>query len=212
MRTLTDEERKVVIEATTIDKRAKTEILASKEGDSVQRKRMQTLRPGIWLNDEVINYFLKICLKNRDIKICANEPGRRQSHFFNSFFVQTMFDEKNRNRNRRGRYNYENVKKWSRQVPGKDIFNLKYIFCPINHDNTHWTVAVIFMEDKRIQYYDSLGGTDWAKLKGLLQYVKDEYMAKNGKEMDAMEWVLEPCKTDTPRQENGELYLLSVLG
>ena len=53
-----------------------------------------------------------------------------------------------------------------------------------------------------------------AKLEGLLQYVKDEYWVKNGKEMDemdAMEWELVPCKMDTPRQENGELYL-SVLG
>jgi hypothetical protein len=31
------------------------------------------------------------------------------------------------------------------------------------------------MEDKRIQYYDSMGGTDKAKLVGLLEYVKDEY-------------------------------------
>jgi Ulp1 family protease len=99
---------------------------------SVQRKSMQTLRPGIWLNDEVINYFLKNFLKSRNIKICAKEPGRRRSHFFNSFFVQTMFDEKNRNRKLRGRYNYENVKRWSKKVPGKDIFKLKYIFCPIN--------------------------------------------------------------------------------
>ena len=107
---------------------------------------MQTLRPGIWLNDEVINYFLKNCLKSRDIKICAKEPGRRRLHFFNSFFVQKLFDEKNRNRKLRGIYNYENVKGWSVKVPGKDIFNLKYIFCPINLNNIHWTVAVIFME------------------------------------------------------------------
>ena len=112
----------------------------------------------------------------------------------------------------RGRYNYKNVKGWSKKVPGKDVFNLKYIFFPINLNNKHWTVAVIFMEAKRIQYYDSMGHTDMAKLERLLEYVKDEYRAKNGKEMDAMEWGLVPCKMDTPRQENGELYLLSVLG
>ena len=214
MWTLTAEERSVVLEATTIGKGSATEILASHEGDSVQRMSMQTLRPGIWLDDEVINYFLKNCLKSRNIKICAKEPGRRRWYFFNSFFVQTMFDEKNRNRKLMGRYNYENVKGWSEKVPGKDIFNLKYIFCPINLNNKHWTVAVIFMEDKRIQYYDSFGNTDMAKLNGLLQYVKDEYRAKNGNEMaemDAMEWKLVPCQNDTPQQKNGELYL-SVLG
>ena len=53
-----------------------------------------------------------------------------------------------------GRYNYKNVKLWSKKVPGEDIFNLKYILCPINLNNKHWMSAVIFMEDKRIQYYN----------------------------------------------------------
>jgi hypothetical protein len=83
------EEWRMVVGATTMGKGSPLEILASHEGDSVKRKSMQTLRPGIWLNDEVINYFLKNCLKNRDIKKCAKEQGRRRSHFFNSFFVQT---------------------------------------------------------------------------------------------------------------------------
>ena len=216
MRPLTAKEKRVVIGATTKGIGSRSEILASQDGDSVQRGSMQTLSPGTWLNDEVINYFLKNCLKSRDIKICAKEPGRRRSHFFSSFFVQTMFDEKNRNKQLRGKYNYENVKSWSKNVPGKDIFSLKYIFFPINIMSIHWTVAVIFMETKRIQYYDSKGKTDWAILEGLLQYVKDEYRVKNGKEMDemdAMEWKLgmSSCKMDTPQQENGELYL-SVLG
>ena len=128
-------------------------------------------------------------------------------HFFNSFFVQKLFDEKNRNRKLRGIYNYENVKNWSVKVPGKDIFELKYILCPINLDNMHWTSAVIFMEDQRIQYYDSMGGTDRAKLEVLLEYIKDEYRVKNGKDMDAEEWELVSCTRDTPRQRNGELHL-----
>jgi hypothetical protein len=87
------EERRVVVGATTKGIGLPcSEILVSQGGDFVQRGSMQTLRPGIWLNDKVINYILKNCLKRRDIKICAKEPGRRWSHFFNSFFVQTMFD------------------------------------------------------------------------------------------------------------------------
>ncbi len=89
----------------------------------------------------------------------------------------------------------------------RDIFKLKYIFCPINHNNKHWMLAVIFMEAKKIQYYDSCGGTDKAKMEGLLKYVKEEYRAKHGKEMDATERELVSCKRDTPRQENGELHL-----
>ena len=183
------------------------EILSSQGADSVQRQSMHRLQPRQWLNDEVINYFLKNCLAKRDEKLCAKDTRRKRSHFFNSFFVQTMFDEKNDNPNLRGRYNYKNVKRWSKKVPGKDVFNLRYIFCPVNLDNAHWTSACIFMEKKKIQYFDSFGGTDWSKLKGLLEYLKDEWRAKKGGEMDTSEWELVGCQESTPRQNNGQFFL-----
>jgi len=202
MRPLTTEEQSVVNNAIR-GIGPEGEILARQDADSVQRGSMQTLRRGQWINDEIINYFLKNCLAKRDEKLCAKQPGRKRSHFFNSFFVQTMFDEKNNNDRLRGKYNYKNVKRWGKKVPGKDVFNLRYVVCPINLDNLHWTSAVIFVEEKRIQYYDSMGGTDWKKLEGLLQYLKDEYRAKKGEELDADEWELVACTRDTPRQRNG---------
>eukprot|EP00804_Cyclotella_cryptica_P001536 CCRYP_003747-RA/>CCRYP_003747-RA protein AED:0.09 eAED:0.09 QI:0/0/0/1/1/1/2/0/668 len=202
LRPLTEEEEAIVQKA-LYGIGPPNEILASQDADSVQRSSMQRLQPGQWLNDEIINYFLKNCLARRDEKLCAAQPGRKRSHFFNSYFVQTMFDEKNQNPALRGKYAYKNVKRWSKKVPGKDIFNLKYIVCPINLDNMHWTSAVIFMEEKKIQYYDSLGGTDRTKLEGLLQYVKDEWKVKKGDEMDASGWKLVGCTRDTPRQLNG---------
>jgi len=202
LRPLTSEEQSIVDNAIKGIGRAE-EILARQEADSVQRGSMQTLGRGQWLNDEIINYFLKNCLARRDELLCAKQSGRKRSHFFNSFFVQTMFDDKNNNAKLRGKYNYKNVKRWGKKVPGKDVFNLKYIVCPINLDNLHWTSAVIFVEEKRIQYYDSMGGTDWNKLEGLLQYLKDEWKAKKGGEMNADEWELVGCSKDTPRQMNG---------
>ena len=180
------------------------ETLARQDANLVQRSSMQRLQPGTWLNDEVINYYLKICLAKRDEMLCAKQPGRKRSHFFSSFFVQTMFDEKNKDPKLRGKYNYNNVKRWGRKVPGKDIFNLKYIVVPINLGNLHWTSAVIFMEEKKIQYFDSMGGTDQAKLWGLFQYLKDEYKVKKGREMDTSGWKLVPCTEETPRQRNGK--------
>ena len=171
--------------------------------DSVTAESMKTLKPGKWLNDEVICYFLKRCLGDRDKKLCLEQPGRKRSHFFNSFFVQNMLDEKSDNASLRGKYNYKMVERWSNKVPGGDLFNLKYIFIPINLDNTHWTSAVIFMEEKRIQYYDSMGGTDMTKLEGLLQYLKDEFKAKKGRVLDKREWTLVNCTRDTPGQGNG---------
>ena len=44
-------------------------------------------------------------------------------HFFNSFFISKLLDEA-------GGYSFKNVKRWSRKVPGKDIFALDKIFFP----------------------------------------------------------------------------------
>ncbi|KAL9184884.1 hypothetical protein ACHAXT_002661 [Thalassiosira profunda] len=169
----------------------------------VTRESMETLRPGQWLNDEALNFYLTVCLKVRDERLCREQPGRRRSHFYSSFFMQMLFDEKNNDTSKRGVYSYANVKKWSDNAPGGDIFALKYIVCPINLDNLHWTSAVIFMEQKRIQYYDSMGGTIDAKLLGLMQYLRDEHKEKKESELDISEWRLVRCTSDTPQQRNG---------
>ena len=92
------------------------------------------------------------------------QPGRKRTHLFCTLFVQALFDEKNNDGRLQGRYCYKNGRRWGRKVPGKDIFNLKYVVCPININAVHWTCAIIFVEEKRIQYYDSMGaraGRSW---------------------------------------------------
>jgi len=218
MRPLTDEELQEAASAIHGSGRL-TKILVRQGNDSVQRGSMQSLRPKACLKDEIVNYFLKNCLAKRDEKLCAEQPGRKPSHFFNSFFVQTMFDEKNdTNPSLRNKYNY--LSRWGKKVSGGDIFDLRYIVCPINIDNMHWTSAIIFMESKKIQYFDSIDRSkverllgvslkqylkdERTKLEGLLQYLKDEHKAKKGRELDVSEWELVPCTSDTPRQENSK--------
>ncbi len=41
---------------------------------------------------------------------------------------------------------------------GKHIFDMKYLFIPINV-GSHYTCVVVYMEDKRICYYDSYKST-----------------------------------------------------
>ena len=62
-------------------------------------------------------------------------------------------------------------------MPGQNIFNLKRLFIPINENNVHWMLAVINMETKRIEYYDSLGHTHWDYLRDLFRYVQDKHKA-----------------------------------
>ena len=178
------------------------EVLASDDGNNVTRESMEKLKPRTWLNDVIVNYFLKTCLQQRDANMNGNCTQRKRSHFFNSFFMQKLFDDKNSNANLRGQYSYKNVKNWYKKVPGRNIFELECIFFPTNVGSNHWTLTVAFMEEKRIQYYDSFKGVGKGEkyLKGVLDYFKDEHQRQFKSDMDASEWRLVPCTEDTPQQ------------
>jgi Ulp1 family protease len=47
-----------------------------------------------------------------------------------------------------GTYNYAGVKRWSKQVHGKDIFALDKIIIPCNCNNMHWTCLVVYVKEK----------------------------------------------------------------
>ena len=71
----------------------------------------------------------------------------------------------------------KNVKNWSRKVPESDIFNLSKFFFPVNDADCHWGLAVAFMEEKRIQCFDSMHEKDRGIkcLHGLLSHLEDEH-------------------------------------
>ena len=99
---------------------------------------------------------------------------------------------------------YSNVSQWSRNVPGQDIFALDKIFVPANQNNTHWGCAVIYMQEKRIQFYDSMLKDGVEYIHGLFQYIQDEWAMKKGGEFpNTDEWRLVLTRRDTPTQENG---------
>ncbi len=90
-----------------------------------------------------------------DQKRCQEEPEQNCSGFLSLFFWQCLTNENYDNKTLQVMYNYGNVFRWARKLPGNDIFNLKNIFIPININNEHWMCIVIFMKEKWIQYYDS---------------------------------------------------------
>jgi len=70
----------------------------------------------------------------------------------------------------------------------------------------HWICAVVFMQEKRIQVYDSMGGGE-EYLPHLMQYLKDEHKDKKKCPLpDADSWTLVSTTVDTPRQRNGKNY------
>jgi sentrin-specific protease 1 len=200
MRALNEDERKIV-ESAIHGFGHGDEIVAQAGADSVQRASMKTLKPGMWLNDEIIHYFY-LMLAKRDEELCKNDPSRKRSHFFKSFFITKLLNEGNVSCD--GKYEYRNVKRWSKKVPGKDIFNLDKILFPINMGNMHWICAAIFMKKKRIEVFDSMGSNGNRYLDALFTYIQDEHMDKKKIPLpDADAWEIVPTQPDTPRQTNG---------
>lgn len=202
LRPLTTSERDIVEEC-IYGQGPGHEIIASSDTDSVQRDSMRKLQPRTWLNDEVIHYFL-LMLAKRDEELCNKKVKDKRCHFFKSFFITKLMDENG--------YKYSNVKRWSKRVPGKDIFNLDKIVFPVNISGMHWSLIVIFMQEKKIQFFDSMGGSGKRYLDGLMQYLKDEHVDKKKCPLEgADKWKLVACQPDTPQQENGTYDLTGII-
>jgi hypothetical protein len=76
--------------------------------------------------------------------MCRKLHGRKPSLFYNIGFI--TFDGANLP---------QCITTTPRCARGKSIFNMRYIFIPI-YQGMHFTCAVIYMEQKKIEYYDSL--------------------------------------------------------
>ncbi|CAF0797541.1 unnamed protein product [Didymodactylos carnosus] len=124
---------------------------------TITRRDLKTLKGLTWLNDEVINYYLGM--------ICG-ESGVNcypRVHYFSTFFYEKLSKE-----------GAEKMTRWTRKV---NIFAYDIILIPI-HLTNHWALATIDVNQTRIQYYDSLGGSNELCLALLYSFVTNEYKSK----------------------------------
>ncbi|MED6144940.1 hypothetical protein PIB30_020236 [Stylosanthes scabra] len=187
---LTEEEEAEVASAFSASRR---KILVTHEESNIEisGEKFQCLRPGAWLNDEVINLYLEL-LKERE----KREPQRfLKCHFFNTFFYKKLISG-------RSGYDFKSVRRWTTQRKlGYGLIECDKIFVPI-HKEIHWCLAIINKKDEKFQYLDSLRGMDNQVLKVLARYYVDEVKDKTGKDIDVSSWEKEFVE-DLPEQENG---------
>lgn len=176
------------------------DIVAKTAFSVINRKSMLSLLNGKWLDDGPINYFLGSCLRMRDEDICNADPTRKRSHFLSTHFMSKLVY--------RRKFDYEKVKKWGKKCPGGDIFNLKYLVIPINESNLHWCCAVVSMEGKKIQLFDSCGSQSMKWLKYIKEYLSQEWSHMYKSEFDTSSWELMKCDPRVPKQKNGEKAIL----
>ena len=121
-----------------------------------------------WLNDEIINHFLKMVT---DPKI--NGLLKCKAIAMSSLAFESL---------KKGyKPNMSTKNKW-------DIFGSDKILVPINESKAHWVLAVIDIKHKLISYYDSFGGNGINKLTLLLEFLRSELSDKKKEVLIDSEW------------------------
>ncbi|CAO1616047.1 unnamed protein product [Sympodiomycopsis kandeliae] len=146
---------------------------ASIPGASASYHDIIKLRPGQWMNDETITFYMTM-INQRSIQAEQerSKPGYNKRkwdafyrvHAFNSHFWAKLQDS-----------GYTSVSRWTRRV---NIFEKDLILIPCNLGNSHWTCAAINFRRKRFEYYDSMAGSNTRLLSHLREYVKKEVVDK----------------------------------
>ncbi|ORY27379.1 hypothetical protein BCR39DRAFT_577632, partial [Naematelia encephala] len=144
--------------------------------EEVRSDDLSRLRPGMWLNDAIINTYGALLLDRAEV------PGAPRSiHFFNSFFYQKLSEQG---------YDKGMLKRWTKRSK-VDIFEKDVVLFPINLGNAHWTAAAINMKEKRIEYYDSMGdrgGARKAIFRNVREYLQKEHQDKKGSAFNLSGW------------------------
>ena len=126
-------------------------------------KKIVCLENGEWLNDEVMNFYLKLIQERSDKAGCMN------IHIHNTFFFSKLTENDS--------YQYGNVRRWTRKI---DLFEKDVVIIPVNYENIHWALAVAYMKSKHLVVLDSRKNSSrcMSTLKCLRKYFLDEYLDK----------------------------------
>ncbi|KOG96286.1 SUMO protease ULP1 [Saccharomyces eubayanus] len=151
--------------------------LMNRDNLEISVRDFKTLAPKRWLNDTIIEFFMKYI-----------EKSNADTVAFNSFFYTNLSE--------RG---YQGVRRWMKRKKTQ-IDKLDKIFTPINLNQSHWALGIIDLKKKTIGYVDSLSNgpnaMSFAILTDLQKYVIQESKHSMGEDFDLIH-------LDCPQQPNG---------
>ncbi|KAF9978442.1 SUMO1 sentrin specific peptidase 1 [Actinomortierella ambigua] len=96
---------------------------------TITKNDIRTLRPGEWLNDEVINFYGQLIMARSNASSALPKV-----HVFSTFFYKTLSEN-----------GYDKVRRWTKKT---NIFAKDYLLIPIHCSGNQWTSAVVDMNKK----------------------------------------------------------------
>jgi hypothetical protein len=154
---------------------------------------LQCLHPGGWLNDEVLNCYFE--LVRRQLGVGRPNDAVPKIYIFNTHFYNKLVEM--------GTYDYARVRKWTARTGACDLCAMDMVFFPVGN-GVHWTLAVAFVAERKIKYYDSKGGAGRSVLRHLLAYLDDEWQKTRGEGLDRDAWELVSTGRGVPQQLNND--------
>jgi Ulp1 protease family, C-terminal catalytic domain len=134
----------------------------------------RTLKPGIWLSDEIINFFIDIArFYNPNLL------------FFRSFFMTNLLG-----RDKKPQFNYCRVQGYAARVRAicankRGLFEQEMICIPIHRrELIHWSLIVVYPLDKIVAYYDSLKWCGKTYVDAVMSYLEMESLAERKQSLD----------------------------
>ena len=177
-------------------------------GEEVTGKDILALLEKGWLNDNVINFFFIAIFANRQSIVKGWDHsfvGFSKDVFFRTSFVTEAITDDFKSVNESKIESIVN-----NLIDGGDIKNVDRIFIPVNYKNMHWFLIVLNVENKVLEYYDSLWSVykNNATMKALFRSLQKVFdvlyeMSTLDHELKKQEW--KPTfNAETNQQQNAD--------
>eukprot|EP01060_Flectonema_neradi_P039278 TRINITY_DN858_c0_g3_i1.p1 TRINITY_DN858_c0_g3~~TRINITY_DN858_c0_g3_i1.p1 ORF type:complete len:320 (+),score=32.16 TRINITY_DN858_c0_g3_i1:107-1066(+) len=149
----------------------------------LRRRDYSTLSGHNWVNDEVINAYLKLIIHRTNMMYGMQSAFAFGTHFF----MKLIHSE----------CDFSAVSRWTKKV---DIFSYTILVLPCNLTN-HWGLTVVDFGQGTVAYFDSLGLAGDDVVDVLIDYLSYEYFQRKGSPKD-FSYLKRIVPTDIPIQEN----------
>lgn len=166
-------------------------------GIPLTRESLRTLLPTEWLNDEVLNAYVKL---ERERHVCRVDSAAGATLVLGSFFYLKLYHK--------NQYSYENVHRLTRHV---DVLAKEKIFIFITVHGNRCVGVLIEPSASLVSLYHSMGDSSIMITEAILRWVRDE-MASRGARPPDHPWraVQQTCRQQWKTSDCG-IFTLMVM-